>query len=169
MAGHGGRAKKVLQLVSPGEYASKKLAPKPVFKDLTELCPDDFSPKQRAKWEQFATSTAGMRITTKDDFDALRELSIWSCIFDECVQYFEGLKKKYPKDTANNIYTYSSETSSGSLIWRPRPEFSMMSEASQKCLNYYARFGLTPADRTRVNTHEKQLNPKEGTGDDEFT
>jgi Phage terminase, small subunit len=45
----------------------------------------------------------------------------------------------------------ATESTSGSVLSRARPEVATMSDADRRVATWLARFGMTPADRSRVS------------------
>lgn len=51
--------------------------------------------------------------------------------------------------------TYSTETSNGDIMFRPRPELAMMTNAWDRLKKMLSEFGLTAASRAKINVEEK--------------
>ena len=51
--------------------------------------------------------------------------------------------------------TYATTTAQGDLMWRPRPEVSMMNAAWSKVEKMMVQFGLTASSRAKIETQEK--------------
>jgi len=51
--------------------------------------------------------------------------------------------------------TYTTTTTQGDLMWRPRPEVSMMNASWDKIKKMMVEFGLTASSRAKINTEEK--------------
>ena len=51
--------------------------------------------------------------------------------------------------------TYSTTTAQGDLMWRPRPEVSMMNHAWAKVEKMMVQFGLTASSRAKIEMKEK--------------
>ena len=51
--------------------------------------------------------------------------------------------------------TYTTTTAQGDLMWRPRPEISMMNNAWTKVEKMMVQFGLTASSRAKIEMKEK--------------
>jgi P27 family predicted phage terminase small subunit len=51
--------------------------------------------------------------------------------------------------------TYATTTAQGDLMWRPRPEVSMMNAAWSKVEKMMVQFGLTASSRAKIEMQEK--------------
>lgn len=51
--------------------------------------------------------------------------------------------------------TYTTTTAQGDLMWRPRPEVSMMNASWSKIEKMMTQFGLTASSRAKISTEEK--------------
>ena len=51
--------------------------------------------------------------------------------------------------------TYSTTTAQGDLMWRPRPEVSMMNASWSKVEKMMIQFGLTASSRAKIEMKEK--------------
>ena len=51
--------------------------------------------------------------------------------------------------------TYATTTAQGDLMWRPRPEVSMMNAAWSKVEKMMIQFGLTASSRAKIEMQEK--------------
>lgn len=54
------------------------------------------------------------------------------------------------KEDLKDGKTYEVQTREGSIVIKKKPQISMMNEAFQNAMVLLSRFGLTPADRTRL-------------------
>jgi P27 family predicted phage terminase small subunit len=130
----------------------------PQSKSELPPAPDYLNPHQKWSWGKFVRVIAPMRITTKEDFASLEALAIayssWVLLQDEIRTWKTGAD-----------YVYATESG----VERVKPAFKAANEVEGKMLNLLGRFGLTPADRSRVSV----VGNGEGTGstnpEDEFT
>jgi P27 family predicted phage terminase small subunit len=129
----------------------------PRSKPMVPEAPKHLSKKERECWDKFSKVLDPMRVTTAEDFAAL-ELLVVS--FSQWSQLQEELR-------GDDDLTYETHNKYGTMR-RMKPEFQAASDLEHRMLNYLGRFGLTPADRGRVNQapddNEANRNPE-----DEFT
>jgi len=62
--------------------------------------------------------------------------------------------------TARNVIrekgpTYSTETTQGDLMFRPRPEMAMMTNAWDRVKKMLSEYGMTAASRAKINVEEQ--------------
>lgn len=96
-----------------------------------------------------------LRITTADDAAAFELLcSSWA----EAQKLREVLRREG--------VTYETLKSQGTRMVRARPELTALGDIDRRVLNLLARFGLTPADRSRVS--DLALPDPTSNPDDEF-
>jgi P27 family predicted phage terminase small subunit len=101
--------------------------------------PAHLAPDERAAWHRFAATALKMRVLTADDWAALEHLA---CSYAEARRYRAVLRKQGR--------TYTTVSRNDSTMIRPRPEVAMLRTVNKELVGLYARFGLTPADRTNV-------------------
>lgn len=58
-----------------------------------------------------------------------------------------------PDFTADGRY-YRTINASGGVMWRSHPALALRSDADRRIRSWCAEFGLSPAARTRIETHE---------------
>lgn len=103
--------------------------------------PADLSDDERAAWVELAVLVDPMRIATASDVAAFRVM-----VQDVAVR--ASLLRSY-RD-AGCLPVYTEETKAGPQL-RMRPEVHALTSYSKLVLLHFARWGLAPADRSRVS------------------
>lgn len=56
------------------------------------------------------------------------------------------------------LLTYECKTEGGATMYRPYPEVTMIADLDRRFIAWLSKFGLTPADRSKVSTLVKDNN-----------
>lgn len=119
-------------------HRRNKAEPKPARAMLP--CPRDLAGPAAAHWRRLAPMLHGLGVLTLADEDALRRLC-------ECLAQIASLEADL---AAYGSPTVETKTEKGGYQVKARPEFGMISDLDRRLLGYFSRFGLTPADRSRI-------------------
>lgn len=109
-------------------------------------CPEHLSDLAREVWPAVAAMLDKMGILTVADEYALAEL---------CETYAE-LRKARATLKERGAQSYVTTNAAGELMYRAFPEVAIIADADRRMRNWLASFGLTPADRSKVSTREKE-------------
>lgn len=108
--------------------------------------PEDFSDRQKLAWLEFAEIIDPMNVCTKAD---LKAFTILAKSWARCEELDQSLRaagcmvnEKYDKE--------------GNCKYTARPELAALATHEKLCLVFMTRFGLTPADRSRVGSLTSQ-------------
>lgn len=126
--------------------------------------PATLSDRQAQAWRAFAKVVNPLRIMTPSDLHAFEVLvKSWTiCVLaEESLQKPLVLKDEKPRDRRARK---PAKVDPGPLLYvewgihgariKPRPELSIIATHSKILLYQFSRFGLTPADRSRVSELE---------------
>ena len=102
--------------------------------------PKGLSPRSRKAWKELARVLLDLEVLTPADGLALRLLSD---AFDEYLEADHAVR--------SHGLVYQTETESGSVMYRPRPEVAIRADAQRRLFRIAQSFGLTPADRDKVS------------------
>lgn len=154
-----------LKFVEGTENASRRNAAEPAVEGeradaLIALAPDRLDAEELEVWTDYARQLGPLRVAGKEDLTALEALVT-------CRVQWLRLNAQLRKDAAkgDKKLTYETITSSGSKIQRSKAALTTLNEVDRRLKDWLARFGLTPADRARVNSDEA---PGERNKDEEF-
>lgn len=103
--------------------------------------PSHLSDKAKSAWGYVSTLTDEMGILTRADRLALEGLCE---SYAEVCAHREALRKR-------GSWTYETTNAAGGVMHRPFPEVAMLSDADRRFQSWLVKFGLTPADRSRVS------------------
>lgn len=115
--------------------------------------PAHLDEEERAAWLRFGADLEPMGVVTRADW-AVLELLVTT--------YVQGQRLRASIRAAGGGPVYQS-----GVLLRARPEFAMLNEVDRKTVLLLSRFGLTPADRSRVSSPEASASPSENP-EDEF-
>jgi P27 family predicted phage terminase small subunit len=150
----------VLKIVGGTNNVTRQNKKEPKVHPEVPGAPEYLTKQERAAYERFAASLGDMRCTTKDDFAALEQLA---CTYAEMQRLRQALRDEDPNDL-----TYETFNKYGA-VRRLRPELTALGDVDRKLLALLGRFGLTPADRSRVNDEGLDgEGSKPRSGEDEF-
>jgi len=90
-------------------------------------------------WDRLIPILEDMRVLTEADGFALKDLSIALALRDEAERGIERARK------ADKLVYITSNNSQALCAW-----FTLKDKAEKTCERGYARFGLGPADRTKI-------------------
>ena len=110
--------------------------------------PKGLTPRARRAWRELAKSLLEMEILTPADGLALRLLAE---TFDEYVIADLAVRK--------HGLTYQTETESGSIMYRPRPEVAIRADAQRRLFRIAQAFGLSPEARDKVSRVIEETDP----------
>lgn len=111
--------------------------------------PKHLSNTAKETWERLTLLLNSMCVLTIADAFALERL---------CDIYAEILR--YRALIESNGETFEVHSQNGVLI-KANPAVSMLLDADKRFKSYLVEFGLTPAARTKVRTHDKEKKPDE--------
>lgn len=103
--------------------------------------PSHLSDKAKTAWGAVSVILDRMGVLTEADGYALEGL---------CEAYADLRLARDSLSAAGELY-YETTNQSGGVMLRPRPEVAMISDADRRFAMWLAKFGLTPADRSRVS------------------
>lgn len=119
--------------------------------------PEGLKEDVRAAWEELGESIK-FRIFSREDLTAFRTFAtMWATW------------KKLADHIDREGVTAESEMKDGRVVMKLSPEASMWSDLNGKLLQYFARFGMTPSDRTRVRELAGVKDNGQEDPDDEFS
>lgn len=110
----------------------------PVLKAGIPLPPPDFDEEHIRQWFYLADLIGLMNIATEKDAASLKD---FVCI--------HVAKDRLRRDMDRLGWPVTYETEGG--VIKMYPQWSAIGELEKRALAYYARYGMTPADRTRVS------------------
>jgi P27 family predicted phage terminase small subunit len=70
-----------------------------------------------------------------------------------CEAYADLLSARTALAKRGASLSYETKTKEGGVMHRAYPEVAMVSDADRRFVMHLGRFGLTPADRSRVSAH----------------
>lgn len=114
---------------APAQQPSKLLPP-----------PRGLTAGERAAWFELARVLEPMRVATDADLVAFRQMAVTLAVINDAKQALDDAKG----------LTYTLETESGTVV-RKRPEVEILLAYKRQLSVELSRFGLTPADRSRVS------------------
>lgn len=114
-------------------------APKP--KKARPAPPAHLSIKAKTVWGEVSAVVYNMGVLTVADGMALEGL---------CEAYAD-LRSARAALQERGALTYETVTTSGGVMFRAHPEVAMAADADRRFMNWLSKFGLTPADRSRVS------------------
>ena len=104
--------------------------------------PTDLSDAAKNEWQRIALILDGMGILTTADQFAMAQLA-------EAIATYKTAQATIRRRGGN--LTYEAEARDGKILVRTYPEVSIMNEADKRIGYWLTRFGMTPADRSRVS------------------
>ncbi|ATW30097.1 terminase [Candidatus Williamhamiltonella defendens] len=111
--------------------------------------PTHLSNTAKDTWERLTQLLNSMSVLTLADAFALERLCD---IYAEILRYRALIERKGE--------TFEVHSQNGLLI-KANPAVSMLADADKRFKSYLVEFGLTPAARTKVRTHDKATHPDE--------
>jgi P27 family predicted phage terminase small subunit len=128
--------------------------------------PKHLSERARKAWTKLAAMTDKMGILTKSDPIALEMLCCSYCDWQEARESLaqpliitvkeDGEDKEVRLAEGGDRYYYTH--GKGGAMRRIRPEVSDIAEAERRLAMWLSKFGLTPADRSRVSSVQAPQN-----------
>jgi P27 family predicted phage terminase small subunit len=123
--------------------------------------PPEFDGYQVAAFKNFMATLPTMRITTEDDLGAFKMLcTLWG----QWERYQDELREIWKTEKSHCYETFNEK---GGRMIRAVPQVALAADVERRLLPLLGRFGMTPADRSRVSViggAVGQANPQ-----DEFT
>lgn len=132
----------VLKIIRGTENVTLKNKREPASAFSVPAAPSYFTKAERTAYDRFGECLDRTRVCTKDDFAALELLATTYC---EMQRLRQALRDEDPDDL-----TYETFNKYGA-VRRIRPELSALADVDRRLLGLLGRFGLTPADRGRVD------------------
>lgn len=111
--------------------------------------PTTMTARQKKAWRAFAKVLDPMRVVTEADLAAFDMMVRSHCIVLEAD---ESLR-------AAGSLLVTEDVGAGRKRIKRRPELDIIATHQKLLLLHYSRFGLTPADRSRVSTLEEARSP----------
>lgn len=111
--------------------------------------PDDLPDEVTAAWLRLAKSLEHHYFTVSDVEAFLSLCVVWAAWWKAQAWVFE------------HGFTDEYETKDGRLVKQLAHEYKVMSDMTNKLLNYFSRFGMTPADRARNYSFTEPPNGKQ--------
>jgi phage terminase small subunit len=130
--------KSPLKLVPPGAKAPSRAPRRARLAPPAHLAEDE-----AAAWRELVAEPAIARVLDTSDRWALESLA--TLIADR-----RRLRAAINSRPAAERLTYTTTTETGSLMERPHPEPQMLATIGRELWGALGRFGLSPADRSRV-------------------
>jgi P27 family predicted phage terminase small subunit len=103
--------------------------------------PLHLSDKARAVWANVVDTLDQMGVLTDADALAVEGL---------CEAYADVQAARTALAARDGALTYETETKVGGRMVRAYPEVAILADADRRLMAWMSRFGLTPADRSRV-------------------
>jgi len=132
---------------NPGRRPLNSAEPKP--EPCSAQPPTHLSNTAKDTWEKLTVLLNRMSVLTIADTFALERLCD---IYAEILRYRALIERKGE--------TFEVHSQNGVLI-KANPAVSMLSDADKRFKSYLVEFGLTPAARTKVRTHDTEKEPDE--------
>ena len=103
--------------------------------------PEYLTERQRAEWKRLAKLINPMRITTKSDVYAFESMVVAYTLRRQAEEslYAHG----------NTSLVYAAKVRDGTVL-KARPEVALIRESDKQLALWMSKFGLSPADRSRV-------------------
>ena len=141
-----GRPRKptVLKLVTGTAQPCRINAKEPKPQRARPSPPEHISAKARTAWGYVSSLLDRMGVLTESDGLALEGL---------CEAYADMLAARQALEDRGEGLTYETTTKIGGRMIRSFPEVAMAAEADRRLAYWLGRFGLTPADRSRVSAN----------------
>lgn len=106
--------------------------------------PDDLTDLEKKLWAQYAEVLEPMKVTTAADFTMFQSLVATTAQMLE----LEAIIRARP---LRERYAYDTASSNGGYLRRPLPEANLLRSVKAEMSHLATKFGLSPADRSRVN------------------
>jgi P27 family predicted phage terminase small subunit len=140
--------KKLRGTLQPSRLNRAEPKPEPGIPDP----PPGLSEAALAIWPAIAAALGGMRVVAKSDAIALAGLC-------ECLGEIAAARAALarPVKVGRRVIakagarTYATTSRTGAVMLRARPEVAMVSDADRRLQAWLTKFGLSPADRSRVS------------------
>jgi P27 family predicted phage terminase small subunit len=104
--------------------------------------PVHISDKARTAWAYVTVILDQMGVLTDADALAVEGL---------CEAYADVQAARAALAARDGALTYETQTKAGGRMVRAYPEMAMLADADRRLMAWMSRFGLTPADRSRVS------------------
>lgn len=130
-----------LKLVTGTARPSRINKNEPKMRREIPSAPAHLSDGAKESWGYVAVILDEMGVLTRADRVALEGL---------CEAYTELRAARKSLADAGSI-TYETTNATGGKMIRPRPELAMIADADRRLMAWLTKFGLTPADRSRVS------------------
>lgn len=108
--------------------------------------PDDLTPTEREAWLELAAVVDPMRIATRADLEAFRQMVLAVAIVADARASLR----------AAGTVVLEEQTKAGTQV-RARPEINIIATYQKLVLYHFSRWGLTPSDRSRVSSLAEEV------------
>lgn len=110
-------------------------------------CPEHLPEAVKAAWPLIGGVLERMGVLTLSDALALEGL---------CSTYMElRTARASLQENGGGSLTYECVTEGGAKMYRPHPEVAMIADLDRRYQSWLGKFGLTPADRSKVSAIAK--------------
>jgi len=111
-------------------------------------CPDHLPEAVKTAWPLIGAVLEKMGVLTLSDGLALEGL---------CATYLElRTARASLQENGGGALTYECVTEGGAKMYRPHPEVAMIADLDRRYQSWLTKFGLTPADRSKVSAIVKE-------------
>lgn len=108
--------------------------------------PKHFTARERESWKRYAAIVGPMQIVTAADLRAFERLVEVDAVIAEA-----QARMRDDLDPEGRVRLIETTTTRNGEWSRPRPELELIARFEKILLFHFSRFGLTPADRSRVS------------------
>jgi P27 family predicted phage terminase small subunit len=151
-----------LKILKGSFRASRGNALEPKLPAEIPAPPERLDAEEKEAWTYYAELLGPLRIVTRQDAIAFERLV---CCHVE-VMRAQAVIRKQATEEKDTDPTYETVGQNGQRMLRVKPIFAALTEAERRLRDWLGRFGLTPADRSRVQTGDNGKGKKRK--EDEF-
>lgn len=148
-----------LKLVEGTLNVTRQNKDEPKVMPKVPKAPDHLDEEEKAAWKKFGSLLGPMKVCGAGDFAALESLVT-------CWVHSQRLRSQLRADySAGDLkLTYECESKNGAVVEHPKAALKILGDVDRRLKDWLGRFGLTPADRSRVSSDGAD----QGSKDDEF-
>jgi P27 family predicted phage terminase small subunit len=141
-----------LKLVKGTQRPSRTNTREPKLKYARLDPPANFPDAAKKTWREIANILYEMKVLTNADPLALEQFAL------ALADYRAAREELSRRDGFSYEVTPAN---GGASTWKPWPEVAIVGDLERRCLSFFARFGMTPADRSRVSAlaDDPEANP----------